>query len=597
MKFSRYLITVTALFTVFSEIKAVDVTKCQYDLACTGANTSETVLTPKNVNTSSFGKLFTKSVDGQVYAQPLYLQKFTIGGGVHNVVFICTEHNSIYAFDADDGTAQAFWHRTLPTTVKSVFSCNDLVPEVGITATPVIDRTTGALYVESSSLENGTYFNKLYAVNLADGTDLVSPIVIAASVTGSGSGSSGGKISFDSFLEFCRPGLLLLNGKIYLGFGSHCDDGNYHGWLIAYNANNLGQFAVRCLTPNASQGSIWQQGGGLSSDGTNIFCVTGNGSYGASDSSYGESAVKFDGNLKFMSSFTPYNYVSLNGNDNDLCSSCMLIPGSTVCTMQGKAGAIYVMNQTDLGGFNSSSDNIVQRIDNGFAGDGSGGNPVSAYWNNLFYLWAGNDHLRAYSFDGSKLGTTEQSSNSINQIQHAGSISVSADGVTNGILWGTNVGTGLLYAFDATKVSTMLWNDGQAANSRDVLGSSVQKYARPTVVNGKVYLGTVNSMVVYGLLNSIGIREQATGAARGFSESVRVVGKNKLSLVLPGEGEYSASLIDTRGRTRALATGFTSGKKIELDLSPYGLTPGAYCAMITLSSGRPVVAIVVLRKD
>jgi hypothetical protein len=594
MNLNRCAITSAFFLVLFLKTWGIDVTKSQYDLACTGANTSETILTPSNVNVAAFGKLFTKSVDGQVYAQPLYLQNYSIGGGVHDVVFICTEHNSVYAFDADNGSAEAFWHRTLPATVKSIFSCQDLVPEVGITATPVIDRTAGAMYVESSSLESGTYFNKLYALDCATGNDLIGPATITASITGSGSGSSGGKIIFDSFLDFCRPGLLLLNGKIYLGFGSHCDDGNYHGWLLAYNANNLSQFAVKCMTPNGSQGAIWQHGGGLSSDGTNIFCVTGNGSYSASDSSYGESAVKFDGNFKFLSSFTPYDYVSLNNSDNDLCSSLMLIPGSTVCTMQGKGGAIYVMNQTNLGGFNASSDNIVQRLDNGFASDGSGGNPVSVYWNNLFYLWAGFDHLRAYSFNGSKLSTTEQSSYSINQIQHAGSISVSADGVTNGILWGTNVGTGRFYAFDAAKVSTMLWNDGQAPNSRDILGSAVQKYARPVVANGKVYIATVNSLVVYGLLTTSELGEKSGYNERMLAPVVRVVKNNVLSLAFAGEGKYSLSILDTRGRTRAALTGFTLGKTAAVDLSGYNLPPGVYCAIVNSACGRSAVAAVVL---
>jgi hypothetical protein len=594
MNLNRCAITSAFFLVFFLKTWGIDVTKSQYDLACTGANISETILTPNNVNVAAFGKLFTKSVDGQVYAQPLYLQNYSIGGGVHDVVFICTEHNSVYAFDADNGSAEAFWHRTLPATVKSIFSCQDLVPEVGITATPVIDRTAGAMYVESSSLESGTYFNKLYALDCATGNDLIAPVTITASVTGSGSGSSGGKINFDSFLDFCRPGLLLLNGKIYMGFGSHCDDGNYHGWLLAYNANNLSQFAVKCMTPNGSQGAVWQHGGGLTSDGTNIFCVTGNGSYSAGDSSYGESVIKFDGNFNFLSSFTPYNYASLNNSDNDLCSSCMLIPGSTVCTMQGKAGSIYVMNQSNLGGYNSSSDNIVQRFDNGFASDGSGGNPVSVFWNNIFYLWAGFDHLRAYSFNGSKLSTTEQSSYSINQIQHAGSISVSADGATNGILWGTNVGTGRFYAFDAAKVSSMLWNDGQATNSRDILGSAVQKYARPVVANGKVYIATVNSLVVYGLLTTSELGERGGYNERMLAPVVRVVKNNVLLLAFAGEGKYSLSILDTRGRTRAALTGFTLGKTAAVDLSVYNLPPGAYCAIVNSAFGRSVAAAVVL---
>jgi hypothetical protein len=262
--------------------------------------------------------------------------------------------------------------------------------------------------------------------------------------------------------------------------------------------------------------------------------------------------------------------------------------------MQGKAGAIYLMNQANLGGFNASSDNIVQRFDNGFASDGSGGNPVSVFWNNLFYLWAGNDHLRAYSFNGSKLGTAEQSSNSILQASHAGSISLSADSVANGILWGSNMGTGLMYAFDASKVSTMLWNSGQAPNSRDVLGSAVQKYARPIVANGKVFIGTVNSMVVYGLLNQSGLKDKAASGALGFSDDVRVVKKHVLSLAFSREGGYSVAILDLRGATRAVLTGFASSKNAEVDISLYRLPAGAYCAIIKKTYGRPVTTTVVL---
>jgi hypothetical protein len=262
--------------------------------------------------------------------------------------------------------------------------------------------------------------------------------------------------------------------------------------------------------------------------------------------------------------------------------------------MQGKAGSIYVMNQSNLGGYNSSSDNIVQRFDNGFASDGSGGNPVSVFWNNIFYLWAGFDHLRAYSFNGSKLGTTEQSSYSINQIQHAGSISVSANGSTNGILWGTNVGTGRFYALDATKVSTMLWNDGEAPNSRDILGSAVQKYARPVVANGKVYIATVNSLVVYGLLAASALGDCCGQTAPMRPPIVRIVRKNILSLAFASGGKYSLSILDTRGRTRMTLIGFTLGKTAVVDLSGYNLPPGAYCAIVNSAFGRSVAAAVVL---
>jgi len=554
---------------------------------------SETILTPANVNSATFGKLFSKSVDGQVYAQPLYLQNLTIGGGIHNAVFICTEHNSVYAFDADNESAAAYWHRTLPTTVASVFSCNDLVPEVGITATPVIDRNAGALYIEASTLENGVYYNTLYAVNLTDGNDLVAPTTISVSAAGSGTGSYGGQITFDSFLQFCRPGLLLLNGKIYIGSGAHCDDGNYHGWLLAYNANNLGQAAVKCITPNGGGGSIWQYGGGLSSDGSNIFCVAGNGSYNPSSSDYGESVLKFDGNLSLVSSFTPYNFNSLNSGDVDLSSSVLLIPGSNSCTAQGKSGTIYVMNQTNLGAFDSTSDNILQRIDNGYA-NSDGANAVPVFWNGLFYLWSGSDQLRAYSFNGTTLNTTLQSFNTIDQGSRAGSISLSANGTSNGILWGTNTATGNFYAFQASNVSTMLWNDGQAANSRDQLGSSVQKYARPIVANGKVYVATINSLVVYGLLKTNATNRVFDKTGSFSSVQAHIVKKNVLVLEFSRSGDFNVSIIDMRGKVRAGFAGYATGIRIDKNLAGFCLTPGAYLVKVDFHAGDPVVANIIM---
>jgi outer membrane protein assembly factor BamB len=219
---------------------------------------------------------------------------------------------------------------------------------------------------------------------------------------------------------------------------------------------------------------------------------------------------------------------------------------------------------------------------------------VSAFWNNLFYLWAGNDHLRAYSFNGSKLSTTEQSSNSINQIQHAGSLSVSANGLTSGILWGTNVGTGLLYAFDASKVSTMLWNSGQAPNSRDALGSAVQKYARPVVANGKVYIATVNSLVVYDLVNT-SMHGDLGGAVQGtVASKIRMVKAHILSIVFAQEGSFRVSILDMRGRTRVTLSGFSYGKRVEANLTNFHLTPGLYCAIVKVASGRSVSSVIVL---
>jgi len=593
MNLYKFILACAALSAIVPKTWATDVTKSQYDLGCTGANTSETILTPANVDSATFGKLFSKPVDGQVYAQPLYLQNLSIGGGSHNVVFVCTEHNSVYAFDADNATAAAFWHRTLPASVTNVSGCGDLVPEVGITATPVIDRNAGALYVESSSYEDSVYYNKLYAINLANGNDLVAPATISPSVAGTGAGSAGGRITFNSFVQFCRPGLLLLSGKIYIGSASHCDIGNYHGWLLAYNANNLSQAAVRCITPNGNDGGIWQYGGGISSDGTNIFCVAANGSYNPSDSNYGVSVLKFDANLNVVSSFTPYNFNSINNGDVDISSSVLLIPGSNSCTMEGKNGSIYVMDQTNLGGFNAASDNILQRFDNAYGG-GAGANAIPVFWNGLLYYWSAGDQVRAYSFNGTTINTTLQSSNNIGQGGRAGSITLSANGTSDGILWGTNTATGHFYAFLASKVSTTLWNDGQAANSRDQLGSSVLKYTRPIVANGKVYVPTVNSVVVYGLLKTSAANRVFDKTGSFLSVQAHIVRRNVLALEFSRSGDFGVSIIDMRGKVRAGFAGFASGIRIDRDLTPFRLTPGAYSVRVDFHRGDPAVAHIII---
>ena len=562
---------------------AIDVTKSQYDLGCTGANTAETILTPANVNSTTFGKLFTKTVDGQVYAQPLFLQNFSIGGGVHNVVIVCTENNSVYAFDADSGSAAAFWHRSLPT--PQTLSCVNLQPTVGITATPVIDRAAGAIFVQAATYESSVYYQKLFAINLTTGSDLNTPVILRDTVSGTDSGTTIRKIPYDALLHFCRPGMLLLNGKIYMGSGSHCDNGDYHGWLFEYN-ESLTLIAAFCTTPNGFQGSIWQYGGGISSDGTNIFCCTGNGTFNAATSTYGMCAMKFDTNLNVLSYFAPYNLSSLNSNDYDLCSSAMLIPGTSLCTVQGKAGSIYLMKKDSLGGFHSSGDSIVQRFDNAYAPSAGGGNPVSVFWNNLFYLWAAPDSLKVYSFNGTKLSTTLQSSNPIRQSGNAGSISLSANGDTNGILWGTNTSTGRVYAFNASKVSVNLWNSGQAAAKRDTLGSAVLKYARPIVANGKLYVPTTNSLVVYGLLpgaGTIGGTPQSVGTA--LANNFRVT-RNSISLAFSRGGRYEISVSDLQGRIVAKAKGSTDGGDERISMPGTGLQPGTYIAIVDFEQHR-----------
>jgi hypothetical protein len=581
-----------AILVFWSIACSTDVTKVQYDRGCTGANTTETILTPANIAVTSFGKIFTKPVDGNVYAQPLYLQDFPIGGGVYNVVFVCTENNSIYAFDADNAAAPAYWQRSLPPP-QAITSCNNITPSYGITATPVIDRDAGALYVEAATYENGSYYQKLFAVNLVNGNDLVAPVAITDTVNGTGQGSLDGKIHLDPLIEFCRPGLLLLNDKIYFGMGSHCDDGDFHGWLFACNASNLARSASLCLTPNDSEGSIWQSGAGLSSDGASLFCTSGNGSFDPATGAYGLSALKLDRNLNVLSFFTPYNYNSLNDIDWDLCSGVMLIPGTSLCTVMGKSGAIYLIDQSNLGGNHPSADSIVQRLDSAFASDPEGNDPVPVFWNNLLFMWAGEDSVRAFAFNGTKFNASLQSSNPVRQGISGGAITLSANGNSSGILWGTNFSNGHFYAFDASHIASMLWNDGLAASGRDRLGSPVVKFARPIVANGKVFVPTANSLVAYGLLNEkIVIGNSAHGIPATPVGSFRIT-RHCISIVFNRPGNFKIVLSDTRGRIAAGVRGTTAGGDERIPLPGTGLPPGAYVAFVRLAQQKAAIQVFV----
>jgi hypothetical protein len=362
---------------------------------------------------------------------------------------------------------------------------------------------------------------------------------------------------------------------------------------MSYNANNLSQSAVRCITPNGNDGGIWQYGGGLSSDGSNIFCVSANGSYSPTSDDYGVSVLKFDANLDILSSFTPYNFTSINNGDVDISSSVLLIPGSNSCTMEGKSGSIYVMDQTNLGGFNAASDNILQRFDNAYGG-GAGANAIPVFWNGLLYFWSAGDQVRAYTFNGTTINTTLQSSNNIGQGGRAGSITLSANGTSDGILWGTNTATGHFYAFQASNVSKMLWNDGQAANSRDGLGSSVLKYTRPIVANGKVYVPTVNSVVAYGLLKTSVTNRFSERNGSFSSVQAHIVKRSVLALEFSRLGAFSVSIIDMRGKLRAGFDGLATGTRIDKDLTPFGLAHGTYLVKIDFHIGEPAVSQIIM---
>ena len=563
------LVLASLLLSALPAMAQTSVVTQNYDNARTGANTNEAILTPWNVNTNQFGKLYSYAVDGYVYAQPLYLPGVNIPGqGLHNVVFVATEHDSMYAFDADSGGAP-LWQASLldsahgagagaiPVPSTDVYT-QDIVPEIGITGTPVIDPATGTLYVVSKTKEGGTYVQRLHALDITTGAEqpsFNSPVQIQASVPGSGSGSSGGMLTFDPLWQNQRPGLLLQNGIVYIGFAAHGDNGPYHGWILAYDATTLAQTGAFCDTPNGSASGIWMAGSGLAADIVDpvnhpygrIFLSTGNGTFDATappytnQMDYGDDIVNLDltnGVPTVEDSFTPFNQQSLSDTDQDLGSGgVVLLPdqntgGPTHVLIQaGKEGRIYVIDRDNMGGYNSGNDAIVQEIPaapstTNYPINGIWGKP--AYWNGNVYFWGIYDNLTAFSLTNGQLSLTP-TSRSVEAASYPGAtLVVSASGNAGAIVWSidssayASQGSALLMAHDALNVATLLYSSNQNL-SRDDPGPAV-KFAVPTVANGKVYVAAGYQVSVYGLLN--GQQQTATPVinpgGESYSSSVQV---------------------------------------------------------------------------
>ncbi len=496
-----------------------------------GDNLNETTLTTSNVNVSQFGRIFTRAVDGQIYAQPLYVPGVSIAGGIHNVVYVATMHNTVYAFDADDPAQSApLWSVNLgPSSPASDFgtSFHDISVEVGILSTPVIDPASNTVYVVAFTKEtvNGTatYFFRLHALDIRTGSEQPSsPVVIGATVPGSGSNSSGGIVTFRAFKQLQRSSLLLANGTVYIAFAGHGEQEPYNGWLLGYNASNVQQQTVVVnLSPDTQAAGIWQSGAGPAADTNgNIYAMTGNGALtiGSGGFSYGDSFVKVSPTGSILDYFSPSDQVTLNTRDLDLGSSgVLLVPDTNLVVGGGKEGKLYVVD-TDtghMGGFNTT-DNVVQEFQVTPGTDMHiGGTPV--YWNGpngaFMYTWGDTDHLKQFHFANRLFATTPISQSAIAALQDgAGQMSISANGATpgTGILWSamassgnsdTQTRTGILRAFDASDVTKELWNSDQNA-ARDAVGNRA-KFVSPTIANGKVYLATFSGVLdVYGLLSA-----------------------------------------------------------------------------------------------
>lgn len=495
---------------------AVNVLTQHNDNLRTGANLNEYVLTTSNVNTAQFGRVFTRAVDGQMYAQPLYVHAVTISNQVRNVVYVCTEHNSVYAFDADNAAVStALWQTNLGPSVliADLNNCTDLQPEVGITATPVIDLGTGTIYVDAKTKEGASFFHRLHALDIASGQEKFGgPVVIQATVPGTADG--GTLVSFNAQHELNRPALLLLSNVVYLAYGSHCDWQPYHGWLLGYGATNLQQQYAFNTTPNGGEGAIWACGMGPAADANgNIYVVTGNGSFNANTGgpNLGDSFMKLsisNNALTVASWFTPHDQGTLNASDLDLGSGgTVLIPSTNMVVGVGKTGVLYLLNRDNMGGFTtaSSDTNIVQEFAAVAGTCCIGQSPV--YWNGptneFLFMWSGSDVVKAFKFTGSSIQTTPLAQGGQTQAR-AGGISLSAhlNVPGTGIIWGMyNLAGGTIVAYDASNVAHELWDSQQNAG-RDSLGNYV-KFASPTISNGKVYAPTgANKLVVYGLLST-----------------------------------------------------------------------------------------------
>ncbi|HLH56199.1 MAG TPA: chitobiase/beta-hexosaminidase C-terminal domain-containing protein [Verrucomicrobiae bacterium] len=535
-------------FTTLSgnaSLTRVEVTTYHYDNTRQGANTNETWLTPGNVNTNTFGKLFSYALDGYVFAEPLLLTNLTIPGlGTHNVVFVATEHDTLYALDADSNSGPnggVLWTNNLGLSANSASApfgyrysgggYTDIVPEVGMTSTPVIDPAIGTIYVNAFTRDiagsTTNFVHRIHALDVTTGAERpYSPVIVAGSVPGTGVGSSGGVQTFSAIQHGQRPALCLANGLLIVSYASYADTDPYHGWVFAYNATNLALKGVFNTTPNATvavfgshaaEGGIWMGGGGICVDANNnLYFETGNGSFSANTNGgdYADSFVKLSVTntlstniLSVADYFTPFDQLTLANNDTDL-GSCgpLLLPDAVgsvahphLIVGPGKSGKIYLVDRDNMGRFQNGSDSQIVESFNGISGSWS----PPAYWNHLLFFQASSAALKSFSISNGVINQTAVATAPVSVGGVNGSPVVSANGNNNGIVWVMNNNSGnsgspaTLYALDAANVSQVLWSSEQLA-SRDSMGPGA-KMSTPMVAGGKVYAGGQYSLSVYGL--------------------------------------------------------------------------------------------------
>ena len=531
--FSRFVAIVLALGWALSSAAQVNITTYHNDNSRTGQNVQELILTTSNVNATNFGKLFTQALDGYSYSQPLYVSSVNIPNkGVHNVVYVATMNDSVYAFDADNragSNASPLWHVNFTNPAKGIttvptadVNCSDTFSPIGINSTPVIDTSSNTIYVLARTKENGAYFHRLHALDITTGAEKFGgPVTIQATVSGKGTGSKNGQISFNALLEAQRSALLLQNGQVYISWASLCDFSAYHGWVMAYNASTLAQTAVWLITPNGNRGGIWQAGNGVAGDSSfNTFVAVGNGTFDVNSGGidYGQSVVKLGPNsgttFPILDYFTPFNASTLNSSDKDIGSSGLtLLPNQTgpvahLLIQGSKTGDLYLINRDDMGQYNSTSNSqIVQFIPAAQAAShGMWSSP--SWWNNFVYIGGSSGPIQGFAFNTSTglLSTTATTKTAAAFGYPGTTVTISSNGTTNGIVWAMNnaaykstTGQATLLAYQATNLGKQLYSSRTKA-TRDNPGIPI-KFQVPTVVHGKVYIITQKGLSAYGLFN------------------------------------------------------------------------------------------------
>jgi uncharacterized protein (TIGR03437 family) len=531
----RYSFNCAILFGFFlvdnSAMAQVSVLTANYGNARTNANLNERVLNPLNVNATQFGKLFSLAVGGYINGQPLYVSNVAIPGkGTHNVVYVVTQHNDVYAFDAD--TQQSpLWHLNLgPSVPGPDYHVADLT-EIGILSTPVIDETTNTIYVVAHTKESGSYIYRLHALDITTGDERFGgPTIIAGNAPSRNTGIHNGQQTFDASQQLQRPGLLLLNNTVYIAFGSHNDAGNYHGWLMGYNAANIQhQTSVLLTSAHGWGAAIWQGGRGPAADAQgNIYVMTGNGSYDGAVN-WGMSVMKVDTSseaTKVTDWFTPDNWQTLDDLDSDFGSCGPVLTNAGTVIAGGKEGILHLLDTQNMGHSQAGNGQVLQR----FQAIGFGIFNI-AYWERagspIVYVRAYNDAVKAFRMTNGQFETKPFTQSSFNAGLPFDGMAVSAEGAAqfSAILWVTltanrdNSGPGVLHAFSASDLSKELWNSSMNP-SRDGLGN-LAKFTAPTIANGKVYVPTFsNRLVVYGLMTQKKLIGDVVNSASSLSGPV-----------------------------------------------------------------------------